>query len=239
MTTKRVINEIKKAYRVNVSILSTLKLFFKLLYYTNYYYTIVPQLEASIIFQVEGCISSFTNLEFQRKTRMFKKIIASFFVLATTTVFGMSLSALNSASKAELMEINGIGEVKAAAIIKERRKGKFKSFADLEKVEGVGAQIAANAKNDVKSASDVKKVSKKTKTKASKTKSKSTKEKADKKTKKTKAKKEKTTKKRKIKSMDDKKKELKTKAKKTKAKKTKTKKTKAKKTKKTKSKTKK
>lgn len=194
-----------------------------------------------MIFQVEGCISSFTNLEFQRKTRMFKKIIASFFVLATTTVFGMSLSALNSASKAELMEINGIGEVKAAAIIKERRKGKFKSFSDLEKVEGIGAQIAANAKNDVKSASDVKKVSKKTKTKASKTKSKSTKEKAEKKTKKTKtkAKKEKTTKKRKIKSMDDKKKELKTKAKKTKAKKTKTKKTKAKKTKKTKSKTKK
>jgi competence protein ComEA len=148
---------------------------------------------------------------------MFKKVIAGFLALATSTVFGMSLSALNSASKAELMEINGIGEVKAAAIMKERKKSKFKSFADLEKVEGVGSQIAANAKNDVKSASDVKKVKKTAKKKTT------TKE----------------TKKRKIKSVDEKKKELKTKAKKTKAKKTKTKKTKAKKEKKTKTKSKK
>ena len=154
---------------------------------------------------------------------MFKKIIASFLVFATTSVFAMSLSQLNSASKAELMEINGIGEVKAAAIIKERRHGKFKSFDDLTRVEGIGEQTAANVKNGVKSASDVKKVKKSTKKKTAKktTKAKkSTKEKAEKKTKK-----------RKIKSMDEKKKELKTKAKKTK-----TKKTKAKKTKKTKSK---
>jgi len=151
-------------------------------------------------------------------------MIAGFLILATTTLFGMSLSALNGASKAELMEINGIGEVKAAAIIKERRHGKFKSFEDLTRVEGIGEQTAANVKNGVKSAADVKKVTKKTKTKAkkkTKTTKKSAKEKADKKVKKTK--------KRKIKSMDEKKKELKTKAKKTKAKKTKTKKTKAKK----------
>ena len=153
--------------------------------------------------------------------RMFKKVIAGFLVLATSTVFGMSLSALNSASKAELMEINGIGDVKATAIIKERRKGKFKSFSDFERVEGIGEQTAANVKNNVKSASDVKKVKKSTKKKtAKKTKSK-TKSKSD-----TKAKK-----KRKIKSTDEKKKELKTKSRKTK-----TKKTKAKKTKKTKSK---
>ena len=162
---------------------------------------------------------------------MFKRIIAGFLVLATTTVFGMSLSALNSASKADLMEINGIGEAKAAAIIKERRKGKFKSFDDFQRVEGIGEQTASNVKNNVKSSADVKKVTKKTKTKAKKkTAKKDTKEKAKKKTKKTKtkAKKEKTTKKRKIKSMDDKKKELKTKAKKTKKKKTKAKKTKTK-----------
>ncbi len=176
---------------------------------------------------------------------MFKKIIASFLVLATTTVFGMSLSALNGASKAELMEINGIGEVKAAAIIKERRKGKFKSFDDLTRVEGVGEQIASNAKNDVKVGQEPKKVKrsskKKVAAKKSKTSKKNVEEKVDKKTKKTKSKAKKSTKekaekktkskKRKIKSMDDKKKELKTKAKKTK-----TKKTKAKKEKKTKSK---
>ncbi|MCF6243489.1 MAG: helix-hairpin-helix domain-containing protein [Sulfurovum sp.] len=176
---------------------------------------------------------------------MFKKIIASFLVLATTSMFAMSLSALNGASKAELMEINGIGEVKAAAIMKERRKGKFKSFDDLTRVEGIGEQISSNVKNGVKVGQEPKKVKrtsrKKTTTKKSKTSKKDVKEKATKKTKKTKTKAKKSKKekaekkprKRKIKSMSDKKKELKTKAKKTKTKKTKTR---AKKKKKTKSK---
>ncbi len=154
------------------------------------------------------------------KRKMFKKIIAGFLILATTTLFGMSLSALNSASKAELMEINGIGEVKAAAIIKERRKGKFKSFEDVQRVEGIGKQTADNIKRGVKSSDSVKKVSKKKKTNAKKKTKTSTKTKADKKIKK-----------RKIKTTDEKKKELKKKERKTK-----TKKTKAKKEKKTKSK---
>ncbi|MBA1420203.1 MAG: helix-hairpin-helix domain-containing protein [Epsilonproteobacteria bacterium] len=156
---------------------------------------------------------------------MLKKIIAGFLILATTTLFGMSLSALNSASKAELMEINGIGEVKAAAIIKERRKGKFKSFEDVQRVEGICEKTADNIKRGVKSSDGVKKVKKTTKKKTAK-KTKSTKKDA----------KAKTPKKRKIKTTDEKKKELKTKSKKTKTKKTKTKKTKAKKEKKTKSK---
>ncbi len=153
---------------------------------------------------------------------MLKKIIVMFLVFAATALFGMSLSQLNSATKAELMEINGIGEVKAAAIIKERRKGKFKSFDDLaSRVEGIGAQTAANVKNGVKSSADVKKVKKSSKKKTAKKKT-STKEKTAKKS----------TKKRKIKSMDEKKKALKSKAKKTKEKKTKSKKSKAKKEKK-------
>ena len=121
---------------------------------------------------------------------MLKKVIAGFLVLATSTLFGMSLGQLNSASKSELMEINGIGEVKANAIMKERRKGKFKSFSDFERVEGIGEQTAANVKNNVKSASDVKKVKKTTKkkstkksTKKTKTSKKDTKEKTKKKTK--------------------------------------------------------
>jgi len=177
---------------------------------------------------------------------MFKKMIAGVLVFGMSSLFAMSLSALNSASKAELMEINGIGEVKAAAIIKERRHGKFKSFEDVQRVEGIGEQTADNIRRGVKNSDDVKKVAKKTKTKAKKKTAKKTKtskkdveEKASKKTKKTKSKAkkstkekaEKKTKKRKIKSIDEKKKELKSKPKKTK-----TKKTKAKKTKKTKSK---
>ena len=102
---------------------------------------------------------------------MVKKVIVGFLVLATSTVFGMSLNQLNSASKVELMEINGIGEAKATAIIKERKKGKFKSFEDFQRVEGIGEQTAANVKKNVKSSSDVKKSTKskkKTKSKSKK-----------------------------------------------------------------------
>ena len=99
---------------------------------------------------------------------MLKKIIAGFLVLATTTLFGMSLSKLNSASKAELMEINGIGEKKANAIVKERRKGKFKSFEDFQRVEGIGEETAKNVKNNVKMKKEPKKSTKKKSTKKSK-----------------------------------------------------------------------
>lgn len=157
---------------------------------------------------------------------MIRKIIAGCLIFATTTLFSMSLSQLNSASKSELMEINGIGEVKAAAIIKERRKGKFKSFEDLQRVEGIGEQTADNIRRGVKSSAGVKKVKKTTKKKSAKKKTA-----AKKKNKETTAKK-----KRKIKSSEEKKKTLKTKSRKTKEKKSKTKKTKAKKEKKSKKK---
>ena len=79
---------------------------------------------------------------------MFKRIVLGFLVLATSAVFGMSLNKLNTASKSELMEINGIGEVKADAIIKERRKGKFKSFEDFERVNGIGSALSDNVKHN-------------------------------------------------------------------------------------------
>jgi len=88
---------------------------------------------------------------------MFKKIIAGFLVLATSAVFGMTLGELNSASKTQLMEINGIGEAKATAIIEERKKGEFKSFEDFQRVEGIGKKTAENVKNDVKSPANEKK----------------------------------------------------------------------------------
>ena len=88
---------------------------------------------------------------------MYKKVIAGFLVFATSTVFGMSLDQLNSASKTELMEINGIGEAKATAIMKAR---KFNSFEDVLKVKGVGEKLVSNIKNDVKSQSKSKKSTK-------------------------------------------------------------------------------
>jgi competence protein ComEA len=125
------------------------------------------------------------------------KIAVIFLTLATTWVFGMSLGTLNAASKEELMQIKGVGEAKAAAIIKERKKGKFKSFDDLERVKGVGPQLASNIKNGIKAGQKSQKVSKSvTKKRSTQTKS--------------------TTSKRDIKSVDKKKSELKTKSKKSK-----------------------
>jgi len=81
---------------------------------------------------------------------MFKKVIAGFLILATSTLFGMGLNKLNSASKAELMEIKGIGESKAIAILNERKKGKFTSFDDFQRVKGIGEKTAKNVKDNVK-----------------------------------------------------------------------------------------
>jgi len=112
---------------------------------------------------------------------MLKKIAAGVLIISLTSLFGMSLNKLNSASKAELMEINGIGEAKADAIIKERRKGKFKSYEDFQRVEGIGEETAKNVKNGVKSKSDVKKGKKSTKKSSKKSSKKSTKKSSKKK----------------------------------------------------------
>ena len=82
---------------------------------------------------------------------MYKKIIAGILVFTTSSLFGMSLEELNSASKVELMEIKGIGEAKATAIINERKKGKFKSFEDFQRVKGVGEKMTLSVKNSTKS----------------------------------------------------------------------------------------
>ncbi len=108
---------------------------------------------------------------------MLKKL---FLALIFTSV---SLFAMNfqSASKEDLMSIKGIGEKKATAIIKYRKKNKIRGASDLENVPGIGKEIANNAKRGIKSG-DKKSVKKSTSTKQkSNTKTKSTKEKTVKK----------------------------------------------------------
>ena len=82
---------------------------------------------------------------------MFKKIILGILLFTGTSLMAMSVSDLNRASKVELMEIKGIGEAKAEAIIKERSSAAFTSIEDLVRVKGIGPVIVENVKNDVKS----------------------------------------------------------------------------------------
>jgi len=81
---------------------------------------------------------------------MLKKIMMVALVLGTTLAFGMSIKEVNKASKEELMQIKGIGEKKADAIIAARKKEKFKNFEALEQVKGVGPALVDNIKKDVK-----------------------------------------------------------------------------------------
>ncbi len=77
----------------------------------------------------------------------------------------MAAMNVNKASKEELMSISGIGEKKAEAIIKYRKKyGKFKSIDDLKNVKGIGDSLIANIKKGKKKS--VKKKSSSTKKKS-------------------------------------------------------------------------
>ncbi len=102
---------------------------------------------------------------------MLKKL---FLALMFTAV---SLVAMNfqTASKEQLMTIKGIGEKKASAIIKYRKSNKIKSASDLEKVPGIGKELANNAKKGIKNKTPKKAVKKTSSTKTKSTKDKTTK----------------------------------------------------------------
>lgn len=56
---------------------------------------------------------------------------------------------LNSASKDQLMSIQGIGAKKAERIIEFREKQAFQSVKDLEKIKGFGAKLIEKIKDKV------------------------------------------------------------------------------------------
>src|SRR6476661_4517985 len=65
---------------------------------------------------------------------------------------GMALAAvnINSATKEQLESLNGIGPVKAQAIIDYRKKnGHFKKLEDIKNVEGIGDATFDKIKGDI------------------------------------------------------------------------------------------
>lgn len=76
-------------------------------------------------------------------------------LLALVTLLCFSLSALatvniNTATQADLESLDGIGPVKAKAIIDYRKKnGNFKNIEDLDKVDGIGPVTLKNIRKDI------------------------------------------------------------------------------------------
>ena len=74
-------------------------------------------------------------------------VVLAWFAFAASAFAAVNI---NTATKEELMTLDGIGESKAQAIIDYRTKnGPFKAKDDLGKVNGIGPGILGKIKNDV------------------------------------------------------------------------------------------
>ena len=78
---------------------------------------------------------------------MLSKLISFLFTLALALCSAACLAAaldLNTASEAELDSIKGIGPGTSGKILDERKKGRFKDWADLiDRIKGIGPIKAA------------------------------------------------------------------------------------------------
>lgn len=75
-----------------------------------------------------------------------KKLIMALFFLVS---FAFGAVNLNTATKKELMTLEGIGDKKAEEIIKYREKTPFKKPEDLKNIKGIGDKLFDKIKDKV------------------------------------------------------------------------------------------
>lgn len=69
--------------------------------------------------------------------------------LAFLVSFAFGAVNLNTATKKELMTLDGIGDKKAEEIIKYREKTPFKKPEDLKNIKGIGDKLFDKIKNNI------------------------------------------------------------------------------------------
>ncbi|MBM3350821.1 MAG: helix-hairpin-helix domain-containing protein [Betaproteobacteria bacterium] len=79
-----------------------------------------------------------------------KKILLALIAFMSLSFSALAAVNLNTATQAELESLDGIGPVKAKAIIDYRKKsGGFKSVDELEKVNGIGNKTLESVRKNV------------------------------------------------------------------------------------------
>ena len=79
-----------------------------------------------------------------------KKVAMLFAALLAYSGFALAVVNINSASKEQLEKLEGIGPVKAQAIVDYRKKnGPFKKVEDIKKVDGIGDATFATIRKDL------------------------------------------------------------------------------------------
>ena len=79
-----------------------------------------------------------------------KRIVGLFMALMAVASIAFAAVNINSATKEQLESLDGIGPVKAQAIIDYRKKnGPFKSLEDVKKVDGVGDATFDKIRKDI------------------------------------------------------------------------------------------